>query len=136
MEEVERNHGGFVYYLKSEVDAALSRPAADSEAVELSAIMEIVKKYVGKTGMFIGYIENDIAKLLATDKPRPSAAAVPETWLEAVDDALEDMELSGLHSSHGYQRLKAMHEAAALTPAPRRIEREDAPTVDDGMGVG
>jgi hypothetical protein len=24
----------------------------------------------------------------------------------------------------------------ALTPAPRRIEREDAPTVDDGMGVG
>jgi hypothetical protein len=183
MEEVERNHGGFVYYLKSEVDAALSRPAADSEAV---AYGHHFRDMSGTPHFWRGpevpaIAQSQIVPLFT----RPSAAAVPE-----VDDAFTEPRTEKDYGADGrsyrvvfvhyrdrrfvdsiYQYVgggrrcnttafrrkvwptrnpsKPVRQlllnlgadlrgeiTAALTPAPRRIEREDAPTVDDGKGVG
>jgi hypothetical protein len=110
------------------------KDAADSEVVafiEHSAI-EVTKMTIAEAGMMLGVGKHACYT-------RPFAAAVPE-----VDDAMVERACAARWSSW-YTPNVSKDEArsdmrriltAALTPAPRRIEREDAPTVDDGMGVG
>jgi hypothetical protein len=116
--------------------SALSRPAADSEAVAV-----VVENVVGVELVWANppsVTRPPIGTKLYT---RPSTAAVPEGYVLVPRKATQAMEDAGVYAAvnaKGDPWFPLAWEAAiaALTPAPRRIEREDAPTVDDGMEVG
>jgi hypothetical protein len=135
----ENDHNEFAKWVES-----ISGPATNSEAVALRkwVIENMPASYADKPLIQVMQLLYDSGVQAEQEiiDTRPSAAAVPEVddaMVEGIIDRVgRENSVDGMDGDSWDRLLVRAALTATLTPSPRRIEREDAPTVDDGMGVG